>query len=552
MEFPYNKCQRELQELLKSQYPLIFLRSAEESRAVSCVIDAHQGVVSSLGITDSELARWSIIDGFKLGCPVANNPGQIQWETMQSYINYHKNHDLSREGITETIVHSLNFLTKVLQEQASQKTNIQHTYILPDWSSFVESNHKISRQLKELVIAIEQKRPRPRMSLIIIGADWLMPKILHNSIYILDLPLPIGVELYQSIFSFAEKNYNVSHQDAVLLAEQAQGMPLQAAAQTAKLITAKNLWQQPHEAGQLLLEIKKQEIRKTGVLEYVVAQGQGLQAVGGLDVVKSWVKTRQKWFEQDTNPEMRPRAILLEGFPGCGKTFLARAISQEWRIPQINFELSKLPSKLICESESYTFQVLRAIEAAGPNILFIDELEKAFAGFGGDDYGLSRRQFGTLLSWLYDHEYPIFFIATANDRTNLPPEIFRAGRFDEIFIFMPPNRQERQEIIQKRSQFYKLPPIPPQTLDLLVENTCGFSGAELDKLIKETIYLTDGYLPTEVYWREALAQIVPQYRTPKMQALLQKYLHLLETGWGKPASSIETGFWESLILPASQ
>ncbi len=151
-------------------------------------------------------------------------------------------------------------------------------------------------------------------------------------------------------------------------------------------------------------------------------------------------------------PFMRPRAILLEGFPGCGKSFIARAIAQEWRVPQINFEISRLQSKWVGESESNTYQALRAIEASAPNILFMDEIEKAFSGVGGDSSGVTTRQFGTFLSWLNDHNYPIFFIATSNDRDKLPPELFRAGRFDEIFIVMPPNGQERKEIIQKKAQ----------------------------------------------------------------------------------------------------
>lgn len=319
------------------------------------------------------------------------------------------------------------------------------------------------------------------------------------------------------------------------------------------LITTRNLWSQPYQAGQLLLEVKKQEIRKTGVLEYFAPQGQGLMEVGGLEAVKLWIENRREWFEQDSNPEMRPRAILLEGFPGCGKTFIARAMAQEWRVPQINFEISRLQSKWVGESESNTFQALRAIEASAPNILFMDEIEKAFAGVGGDSFGVSTRQFGTFLSWLNDHEYPIFFIATSNDRTILPPELFRAGRFDEIFIVMPPNTQERYEIIRKRAQAYRLPPIPQSTLAFLIENTSGFSGAELDKLVKEAIYLAGfGYLPTEPHWRQALNQINPQYRTPKMQALLQKYLRLLEEGGGKPASALELGFLESLILSPNQ
>jgi SpoVK/Ycf46/Vps4 family AAA+-type ATPase len=325
-------------------------------------------------------------------------------------------------------------------------------------------------------------------------------------------------------------------------------MPLQAATQTARLITARNLWSQPQEAGKLLLEVKKQEIRKTGVLEYFAPQGQGLGDVGGLENVKSWVRSRQKWFEQDIKPEMRPRAILLEGFPGCGKTFIARAIAQEWRVPQINFEISRLQSKWVGESESNTYQALRAIEASAPNILFMDEIEKAFSGVGGDSSGVTTRQFGTFLSWLNDHDYPIFFIATSNDRDKLPPELFRAGRFDETFIVMPPNTRERRDIIQKRTEFYQIPSIPQSILEFLVKNTRGFSGAELDKLVKETICLAGlSDSPKDTHWRQALSEIQPQYRTPRMQTLLQNYRKLLEEGAGQPASEPESGFLENLI-----
>ncbi|MBD2775231.1 AAA family ATPase [Iningainema tapete] len=533
MELPLQKCQNQLQDLLKSKYPLIFLRSSEESRAINCAIAAHQ-TLTTTNIKNGEIARWSSIDGFQ------RLTGEDIWQSTGS----------APEPNTEPLLTALNFLQSRLQNHAGKNPEQQYTYILPDWSTLIEPNcHFTARKLKELAIAIEEKRPRPRLTLIVIGADWTIPEILRNSVHIQDLPLPIGEELYQDVFSIVSEKTELSANQARKLSEQAQGMPLQAALQTARLITARNLWSKPQEAGQLLLEVKKQEIRKTGVLEYFVPQGQGLTEVGGLENVKTWIESRQQWFEQDTNPEMRPRAILLEGFPGCGKTFIARAIAQEWRVPQINFEISRLQSKWVGESESNTFQALRAIEASAPNILFMDEIEKAFAGVGGDSSGVSTRQFGTFLSWLNDHQYPIFFIATSNDRTALPPELFRAGRFDETFIIMPPNLHERCEILHKRAQAYKLPPIPEPTLAFLIEYTNGFSGAELDKLVKEAIYRSGiGYLPTEAHWQEALAQIAPQYRTPKMQSLLQKYLRLLEDGGSKPASALEVGFLESLIL----
>lgn len=544
---PYVRCQRELQDLLRSQYPLIFLRSAEESRAIKCAIAAHQAIVNSAEIKEGELAQWSSIDGFLRRVAVAGSPGQANWQKMGS----------APEDNIDPLVHALNVLQGRLKEQAASNTNSQHTYLLPDWSTLIEPNcHLTARQLKELVIDIDQRRPRPRMTIIVVGPDWSIPPILRNSVHIVDLPLPTADELHTDVFSVAVSKYGVSEEDAKRLSEQAQGMPLQAATQTAKLITTRELWSYLPAASQLLLEVKKQEIRKTGVLEYYAPQGKGLDDVGGLEEIKKWISSRQLWFKQDSAPEMRPRAILLEGFPGCGKTFIARGIAQEWRVPQINFEISRLQSKWVGESENNTFQALRAIEASAPNILFMDEIEKAFGGVGGDSSGVSTRQFGTFLSWLNDHDYPIFFIATSNDRSKLPPELFRAGRFDEVFIIMPPNAKERSEIIQKRFLAYKIiqdieqnPTIPASTLEFLIAKTAGYSGAELGKLIKEAIYLGDrGSLPSETHWQQALEQIKPQYRTPKMQELLQNYWRLLKEGGGKPASAIEPGFIESLIM----
>jgi AAA+ superfamily predicted ATPase len=539
---PYEKCQRELQDLLQAQYPLIFLRSSEESRAIKCAISAHENLVNYTSeFSEGELVRWNSLEGFQKRSSVTDDPSKATWKRLGNAPNLKE----------DPILQALNILQERLETQATPKPQTQNTYILPDWSEFIQGDcHLTARQLKDLVLLIEQRRPRPRMSLIVIGSDWSIPIILRNHVHILDLPLPIGEELYEDVFSYAIDRYDISEEEARRLSEEAQGMPLQAANQTAKLITTKNIWSQPDQAGQLLLEVKKQEIRKTGVLEYYEPTDKGLDDVGGLEEIKTWIRDRRDWFEQDEREELRPRAILLEGFPGCGKSFIARAIAQEWRVPQINFEISRLQSKWVGESESNTYQALRAIEASAPNILFMDEIEKAFSGVGGDSSGVTTRQFGTFLSWLNDHKYPIFFIATSNNRNLLPPELFRAGRFDEIFIVMPPNHKERREILEKKVQNYKLPAIPSRTVEFLVDKTMGFSGAELEKLVRETIYLAGyGYLPTDGNWEQALAKINPQYRTPMMQSLLQHYYQILKEGGGKSASKLEEGFIENLILP---
>lgn len=538
-QLPYDKCQQELQDLLKSRYPLIFLRSSEESRAIRCVIDAHLAILNPRDIQAGELAQWSSTEGFQQRVEISASTNQAEWKRLGNALDKNGN----------PILQSLDILQSRLQEQVSKNPHQQHTYLLPDWSVLLRpDDHFTARRLKELIVAIDQKRPVVRMSLVIIGADWNIPTILRNIVHIIDLPLPVEEELYENVFSVAVEKYGLSEADAWRLAEQAQGMPLQAAIQSAKLATSRNLWTDAEAAGELLLEAKKQEIRKTGVLEYYAPSGQGLRDVGGLTKVKEWIYSRESWFVQDSQPELRPRAILLEGFPGCGKTFMARAIAQEWRVPQINFEIARLQSRWVGESESNTFQALRAIEASAPNILFMDEIEKAFAGVGGDSSGISTRQFGTFLSWLNDHEYPIFFIATSNDREKLPPELFRAGRFDEIFIIMPPNTEERYQILQKRTTAYKLPPTPSSILELIVDKTSGYSGAELDKLVREAIYLAGyGNIPTKPNWEKALIQINPQYRTSNMQKLLRKYLDLLGNSGAKPASELEIGFLENLI-----
>ncbi|MBD2195236.1 MULTISPECIES: AAA family ATPase [Calothrix] len=537
---PYEKCLRELRDLLRSRYPLVFLRSAEENRAVRCAIRSHDGCIDELKIKSGEICRWDSKTGFQKRLLAKQDSAATQWQQLAN----------PPAENTHAVIHALNILQQQLQNCVIKNPDIQHTYILPDWSALIRTDdYLIARRLKELLLDIEDSRPRPYMTLIVIGADWSIPPILRNHVHILDLALPTGRELYDNVFSLAAENYELQETEAKRLAELAQGIPLQAAIQTAMLVTTRKLWNQPEATGKLLLEVKKQEIRKTGVLEYYSPQGDGLKAVGGLENIKAWIESRKIWFEQDLEPQMRPRAILLEGFPGCGKTFIARAIAQEWCVPQINFEISRLQSKFVGESESNTYQALRAIEASAPNILFMDEIEKAFAGTGTDSSGVSTRQFGTFLSWLNDHQYPIFFIATSNDRDKLPAELFRAGRFDEIFIVMPPNTKERGEIIQKCIHSHKLSPIDNFTLAELVKQTAGFSGAELDKLVKETKYLAGfkGTL-TDSNWEQALGKINPQYRTEKMQILLQKYLKVLSDGGGLSASVDEPGFLNQLIL----
>ncbi|NET60493.1 MAG: AAA family ATPase [Symploca sp. SIO2E6] len=551
-ESSHNKSKKELQELIEARYPLVFLRTVEEHRAIKCVVAAHRASILKLNFQESKVIRWSRARGLE-ECTQFPHSAQYIWEPCSSFNE--------RKEVLDTcsIEQAISFISNQLKERVRKKNRSQYTYIFPDLTTLINSqanSQPLYRLLKELANSIEQESDATgSTTLIIVGAEGSIPSLLRDSVYILDFFLPTANEIYQELLSPNLTQYGLKEEEAKELAKKAVGMPFQSVERVFRLMTVRKLWSTSREERQqLILETKKQEIRKTGILEYYEPTGNGLEAVGGLGGIKRWVQNFQDWFEQDSYPRLRPRAILLEGYPGCGKSFIARAISQEWKIPQINFDVSRLQSKWVGESESNVFQALRLIEASSPSILFMDEIEKAFSGVGGESSGVMTRLFGTVLSWLSDHHYPILFIATSNDTSKLPPELFRAGRFDKIFVVMPPNDKERVEIIQRKLKAYPISPIQDINLKFLVQNTFGFSAAEIEELIKTKVHWS-GLKSVDILedWQKVIAQVKPQFRTKKMQNLLQKYRQLMREGGGYPASeSYDDNFINKLIVQTGE
>lgn len=537
-----EECKQELQDLLKARVPLIFLRSSEEERAINYVIHAHRNAISNLNIKDGELAQWSSIDGFSQASFIPpDSPKFVNWNKIKSSTSL---------ATTASIQGALTFLIQQL-ETASKESEKQHTYILPDWPVFLEeratNSQTLTRQLRELTMNIKGKGrdSQPRMTIIILGSSWSIPSILQDHVHLVYLPPPEVAELHPVFREVIPQDWNPELVDQ--LSEDAKGMPVQVARQAAELIKIKNL-KDIKKAKELLLKIKQQEVKKMGVLEYCISKGKGLEDVGGLDNLKSWIQEQQRWFKQNDDPKLRPRAILLEGYPGCGKSFIANAIAKEWNIPQIKFEISRLKSKFVGETENKTFEALKIIDASAPCILFIDEIEKAFAGVETDTSGVANHQFGTVLSWLNDHLSPVFVIATSNNSEKLPPELFRSGRFDKRFIFLLPTQGERCQILQNQIHDY-LPDIEGDFgLDKLESelDLVGFSSAELEQLVKETVRQCPKEipprLPTQEEWKQARKQIHPQIKSPVKKKLLQQYLNKIKAD-GESASKLDEKSW---------
>jgi AAA+ superfamily predicted ATPase len=259
-----------------------------------------------------------------------------------------------------------------------------------------------------------------------------------------------------------------------------------------------------------VVEAKKRLVEQEGVLEYYPAE-ESMADVAGMDRLREWLRKRAG-IVRDPDAAAAfglsfPRGMLLLGVPGCGKSLCARTVAGEWNLPLLRMDTGSLYNRYVGETESNFRRAMRTAEAVAPCVLFIDEVEKAFASGGSEDGGLSMRVLGTFLSWLQDRTAPVFVVATANDISRLPPEFLRRGRFDETFFVDLPTTQSRADIarihLRKRRQ-------DPAAFDLalLATATRGFSGAEIEQVIVSALYsaFADGTPLTQQHLlREAAA-----------------------------------------------
>lgn len=235
---------------------------------------------------------------------------------------------------------------------------------------------------------------------------------------------------------------------------------------------------------------KRQALQAGGLLEYVETPAT-LDQVGGLNALKQWLAVRAgSLSSQGAEYGLpNPRGVLMLGVQGAGKSLCAKAVATAWQRPLMRMDVGALYDRYVGESERRLREALRQTEMMAPVILWIDEIEKAFASAASQstDGGLSKRMFGTLLTWMQEHQAPVFLVATANDIEALPPELLRKGRFDEIFFVDLPPAETRREIfaihLRKRGR-------DPGCFDLdqLVDASERYSGAEIEQAIVSGLY----------------------------------------------------------------
>ena len=443
-----SRTQAELETLIRARYPIIYVVSWEEQR----VEDALRAIARERG---KVLHVWTVTQGF------ATPPNQ-------------------RDRATREPVAALDFV-----HTSPQKA----IFLLKDFHAFI-GDFTVVRRLRDLTLALKNSYK----NLVILSPILKLPPELEKEITVLDWALPdydeLGRLLDEIIRSVADApgvDTDLTPEEREHILKAAQGLT----AMEAENVFAKSLVERRAFDVDVILSEKEQIIRKSGILEYFPAD-QRFADVGGLDVLKDWMQKRTAAFSAKARdfglPE--PRGVLLLGVQGCGKSLTAKAIGAQWRLPLLRLDVGKIFAGLVGSSEENMRKAIRVAESVAPCILWLDEIEKGFSGIqssGQTDGGTTARVFSTFLTWLQEKTVPVFVVATANQAENLPPEMLRKGRFDEIFFIDLPTCAEREEIFRIHLRKRKR---NPDCFDLvaLSKATPGFSGAEIEQAVIEALY----------------------------------------------------------------
>lgn len=468
----------EFELLLRACYPLIYIPTPEEERAESAI---------------AALAKRS------------GNRTVYLWDFVEGYQDNPNNAGVGRRNPLQ----ALEFI-----EQLPDASPV--IFVLRDFQRFLE-DVSISRKLRNLA---KKLKSQPK-NIVVISPDITIPAELTEVFTIVDFPLPTADEIKSEIQRLlGATGQNLSENLLDDLTRSARGLSQERIRRVlARAIAAHGKIEV--EDVELVLEEKRQSIRQTQILDFYPATEQ-ISDIGGLDNLKDWLLRRGGAFSEKAREYglPHPRGLLLVGIQGTGKSLTAKAIAHHWHLPLLRLDVGRLFGGLVGESESRTRQMITLAEALAPCILWIDEIDKGFAGFEGKgDSGTTSRVFGTFINWLAEKRSPVFVVATANNIQTLPPEMLRKGRFDEIFFVGLPSQDERKAILSVHLSRLRPHNLQNYDLERLAYETPDFSGAEIEQTLIEAMHI--GFSQNRDFTNddiiEAASQIIPLARTAKEQ-----------------------------------
>lgn len=477
---------QEIETLIRARYPILYIISSEETRVQSAVLEIAQK-------RQKKVFEWS----FSTGIVPAGTSIQSQKH---------------RNAATKDPLMALDQVIEQVEPAI---------FIFKDFHPFLtKSNFAVIRKLKDIALHLKNSFK----TVLLVSPVMEIPAELEKEITVLNFPLPTRDDLarlldkiVEDVVQFKQVKIDLEGAGRERLLQAALGLTLGEAENVFAKIIVKDERLSGEDVNEVLAE-KQQIIRKSGLLEYY-ATTETFANVGGLAMLKEWLQKRAAAFTEEARAFglPPPKGILMLGVQGCGKSLCAKAVSSQWQLPLLRFDMGRMFGSLVGSSEENVRRAIAVAESIAPAILWVDEIDKAFAGSqgsGATDGGTTARVFGTFLTWLSEKTASVFVVATANDISQLPPELLRKGRLDEIFFVDLPAPDEREEIfrihLSKRGR-------NPEQFDIkcLAEISRDFSGAEIEEAIISALY--DSFYArndlTSEGIQEALRQTVPLAKT---------------------------------------
>lgn len=440
--------------------------------------------------------EWRRVKGFCVQVAENSNKELFLWNNVEGLWKFDldNSEESPEKPDIRTPIEILEWFRKESPEHSILLIENLHTY----FEGNIEMFGQLLGQLHTIAKMNEDNIPQDSKILIISQPVRSLPVELEKDVYVIDIPLP-DIGLLKTIIKEVIKDLDIPidnclevHHDK--LAEAARGLTTIEAKYVLREIAISKKRLTEDEIA-LIIKEKEQIIKKSGILEYFHPM-ENISDVGGMDQLKNWLKRRRAGFDPKAEDYglTPPKGALLLGVQGCGKSLIAKAMASEWNLPLLRFDLGKVFGGIIGESENNIRRALETAQAIAPSILWIDEIEKGFSGVASSDRtdgGTTSRVFGTMLTWMQEKKDPVFVIATANNIEQLPPELLRKGRFDEIFFVDLPGPSSRNDIweihLKKRigdNRYLE------NNFDLeeLSKISKGYSGAEIEEAVNEGLY----------------------------------------------------------------
>ena len=437
-------------------YPILYIRTFEESKA------------------DKEILA------------VADRMTVLEWNGANGFVDFKTKASLIPNQTLEAT------LTRLAYGKELERTIL----VIKDAAEQLDINNpsacnsKVIALLKEIARKIRLD-DGIEATIIIVSSTLHIPEALEKMTTVMELDLPSETEIREVVDKFlTEYEITAVHSeliDAISLA--LKGLSEFEIEDLLRLALSED-GELTKKALKLIIEQKQQIILKAGILEMIQVK-ESVDDIGGLENLKVWLQKKSKVFNDAKKASSFgvsvPKGVLIAGIPGCGKSLCAKAAGALFDVPLMRLDMGKLMGKYVGESEENMRKAILLAEAISPCVLWVDELEKAFAGISGGGSEVTTRLFGTFLTWMQEKTKPVFVLATANKITELPPELLRKGRFDEIFYVPLPNPDERKKIFEIHIKKRRPTDVSDIDLDALVSETEGYTGADIEGVVCESI-----------------------------------------------------------------